>query len=365
MKTSILVACGLFFYLFVPAQVKPPSLSALPAVTIRLNQDASTPNNTNSLFSHFEVIDQRPDTGRIGLHINKGAASHARDRQLVFGRPASTEIADWLNQHFTRPDAPYTGLIVLRTLWLSDANYPLEDLMRDPHKQQERTHIRLKAEVYAGKDSNYTPVFRFDTLFYTIKSVYSVHSPYSNWERDLADILGDLADSASSLTDQKQAYSRQIPLTAIHQFNQSRFASPIDSNPNLTRGVYASFEEFRNNTPSIQNFEIKTDNANLLLYIRESNGKSYYSHDAWGYCDGENIFIMRDGVLRIAWKEGKAFYFSSSSTTRSDGKPMYMPVTGTMPSGVAIPGSIITSNMNFSSRNRCIYTIDMDTGSIY
>jgi len=342
MKTSILVACGLFFCLFAPAQVKPPSLSALPAVTIRLNQDEPSKNNTNSLFSHFEVIDQRPDTGRIGLHINKGASAHASDRQLIFARPAATEIADWLNQHFTRPDAPYTGLIVLRTLWLSDANYPLEDLMRNPNKKQERTHIRLKAEVYAGKDSNYMPVFRFDTLSYTIKAVYSVHSPYSNWERDLADILGDLADSASFLADQKQASGRQIPLTAIHQFNQSRFVSPIDGNPNLTRGVYASFEEFKNNTPSIHNYEIKMTGTNLLLYIKDSNGKSYYSHDAWGYCDGKDVFIMRDGVLRFAWKEGKAFYFSASNSTAT-----------------------ISSNTNLYIRNRLIYTIDMDTGSIY
>src|SRR5260221_7264582 len=252
MKTSLLVTCGLFYYLVAPAQYK-PSLSTLPAVTIQLNQDVH-PQDTNSLFSHFTVIDQRPDTGRIGIHIKKASTGRSRDRQLIFPQPAAAEVADWLNQHFTRPGAPYTGLIILRTLWLSDANYPLEDLKRDPQKQQERTHIRLKAEVYAGKDSSYMPVFRFDTLFYTIKAVYSVHSPYSNWERDLADILGDLADSASFLADQKQASGRQIPLTAIHQFNQSRFVSPIDGNPNLTRGVYASFEEFKNNTPSIQNY---------------------------------------------------------------------------------------------------------------
>ncbi len=365
MKTSILIACCLFYFLFAPAQVPPPSLSTLPAVTIRLNQDAPAQNNTTSLFSHFDVIDQRPDTSRIGLHINKGAASHAPDRQLVFARSAATELAEWLNHHFTRPDAPYTGLIVLRTLWLSDANYPLEDLMRDPHKQRERTHIRLKAEVYASKDSNYMPVFRFDTLFYTIKAVYSIHSPYSNWERDLADILGNLADSASCLANEKQAYGRQIPLTAIHQFNQSRFVSPIDDNNSLKHGVYATFEEFKNNTPSIQNFEIKMEGANLLLYIKEPNGRSYYSHDAWGYCDGKNVFVMRDGLLRIAWKEGKAFYFSLSNTTLSDGKPMNIPGAGAIPLGVTAPGAVITSNMNFSNRNRNIYTIDMDTGSIY
>src|SRR5258708_23615700 len=291
MKTSLLVTCGLFYYLVAPAQYK-PSLSTLPAVTIQLNQDVH-PQDTNSLFSHFTVIDQRPDTGRIGSHIKKASTGRSRDRQLIFPQPAATELADWLNQHSTRPDAPYTGLIVLRTLWLSDANYPLEDLMRDPHKQQERTHIRLKAEVYAGKDTNYMPVFRFDTLFYTIKAVYSVRSPYSDWERDLADILGELAVSASFLADKKQGSSRQIPLGPIHQLNQSRFVSPIDGNSSLSRGVYSSFEEFKNNTPSIHNFAIKIEGPNRALYIIEGNGKSYYTHDAWGYCDGKAVFIMR------------------------------------------------------------------------
>lgn len=348
MKTSLLVIHCLFYCLAAPAQVNPP-LSALPAVTIRLNQaDINPSENDNSLFSHFEVIDQRPDTERIGIHVNKAASSRTRDRQLKFPQPAAREIADWLNQHFARPGAPYTGLIILRTLWLSDANYPLETLKRNPDKQQERTHIRLKAEVYAGKDSNYIPVFRFDTLFYTLKAVYSIRSPYSDWERDLAAILCDLADSASFLAGQKQDYNQQIPLTAIHQFNQSRFVLPIDDSAGLTRGVYASFDEFRNNTPSIRNFEIKTEGSKQLLYIIEGNGKSYYSHDAWGYCDGKDVFIMRDGVLRLAWKEGKAFYFLASGSPRPDNKGI-SPAAGT----------------NSDYHSRFIYTIDMDTGSIY
>lgn len=365
MKTSFFVTCSLLYYLAATAQTPArtkPSLSSLTAITIRLNPDVH-PQDTNSLFSHFTVIDQRPDTGRIGIHVNKASLGHSRDRQLIFPQPAAVEVANWLNQHYTRPGAPYTGLVVLRTLWLSDANYPLEDLMRDPQKQQERTHIRLKAEVYAGKDTSYMPVFRFDTLFYTTKAVYSVRSPYSDWERDLADILGELADSASFLADKNQGPSRQIPLAAIRQFNQSRFVLPID-NATLTSGVYANFEEFRNNAPSIQNYEIKMDGADLLLYIKDAGGKSYYSHNAWGYCNGKDIFIMRDGVLRFAWKEGKAFYFFSSNRSKTEYKGT--PMLGGTPLATAdLAGVIITSNMRLYNNNPYIYTIDMDTGSIY
>ncbi|WP_431214712.1 hypothetical protein ACQ86N_08080 [Puia sp. P3] len=337
MKLPILLSIqGLFVCSLTYAQVT-PTLSGLPMTTIRLVSDAAlTPQG---LFSHFELIDQRPDTARIGLHTNKAASSfsRSRDRQLVLAQPAATEIAAWLNKQYARPGAPYTALIVLRTLWLSDANYGNEDKQKDPRKLNERTHIRLKAEVYAQKDGIYTPIFRFDTLQFTTKAVYSVKSPYSVWDKDLSAILGELADSASLLTAQRPSSSdRRLRLEDIHRFNESRFGLPINGDSSLVPGAYASFEEFRNNDPSIRHYEIRLENNKRLLYISEGANSSYYSHDAWGYCDGKNIFVMRDGILYPAWKEGKAFYISGS------------------------PDPAITPSTGFIG---C--TVDMDNGTLY
>src|SRR5258708_5587135 len=88
------------------------SLSALPGITINLKASGPT---TSSVFSHFEVIDQRADPSRIGIHTFVPAVlGHSRNRQLVFPRPASSEIAAWLNKHFTRPGAHSPVLIILR-----------------------------------------------------------------------------------------------------------------------------------------------------------------------------------------------------------------------------------------------------------
>jgi hypothetical protein len=320
MKPSMqLLLSGLFIFSLTSAQVTPTpasptsTLSSLPATTIRLVGNVPAPSY--SAFSHFEIIDERPDTTRIGFHTNKAASafSRSRDRQLVLARPAAKEITDWLDRHYARPDAPYTALIVLRTLWLSDANYVHEDKQKDPRRQLERTHIRLKAEVYARKDGVYQPIFRFDTLQYTTKAVYSVRSPYSIWDKDLSAILGELADSASFIASQRSSSpDRTIRLEDIRRFNESRFGLPIIGASSLVPGAYASFSEFRNNAPSIQHFEIRMEDNKRLLYILENGGRSYYCHDAWGYCDGKNIFVMRDGILYPAWKEGNAFYISNN-----------------------------------------------------
>jgi hypothetical protein len=391
--SPISVVCALL--MFLPAGAQPqPSLSGLRPVIIHLKaaHDAGNPD-PNTLFSHFEVIDERPDTSRIGVHTNSTGFGRPHDRQLVFARPAAQEIAGYLNRHFTRARGSYTALVVLRTLWLSDANYIREDMVRDPDKRFEKTHIRLKAEIYAIRDSRYIPVLRLDTLQASIKMrYYSTLTPYSDWDDDLSALLDELVDSCSrvtaqkadQVTAQKTGQDRQIDLAAIRQFNASRFDAPIGNTPALIRGVYASFEEFRNNAPSIQDFEIKMDNNARLLYIREA-GKTYYSHDAWGYCDGKDIYVMRDGILCPAWKEGKAFYFyNDTRKPRNTGNDYYNPAPGVIspansamigpsagnlsPAAGALMDSTLVGSLigrNNYYKQRCIYSIDMDTGDVY
>jgi hypothetical protein len=330
-------------------------------------------NRLDGLFSHFEVIDQRPDTARIGIHAGRYRSAGTFNRQMVFSRPVAAEIAAYLNQHFARPGAPYTGLIVLRTLWLSDASYIREELMKAPEKRFERTKIRLKAEVYAARDSVYIPVFRFDSLYASTKG------SYTRFSKDLTGILDQLADSSSLVIAGRRESGRFISFDEIRAFNQSRFDIAICKDSLLRKGVYASFEEFRNNTPSILNYDIKKDEENLLIYIKETGGRTYYSHSAWGYCDGKNIFIMKDGVLRPAWREGKAWYFfgktkietSDALTDTRLATPSQVSAgpgpSGTGPSGdliASLAHSLISSAANDMSRLR-IFAVDMDNGTVY
>ncbi len=244
-------------------------------------------------------------------------------RQLVLHRSAAAEIGDYLNTNYAKPNAPYTALIVLRNLWLSDANYLREDMIKDPGRLHERTHIRLKAEIYAQIDSQFLPILRFDTLqIYSHDNPYTGISYYSAWDRDLTGILDDMADSASRLTISFNGDRRLVSRQDIQDYNHSRF-SAHQRLRRLTPGVYTSFDEFRNNAPSIRDFEIKLEKKERVLYIREQ-GRSYYSHNAWGYCDGKNIFVMRDGVLCHAWREGKAFYFLGGANKEITVPPMLM-----------------------------------------
>src|SRR5258708_16515201 len=351
------------------------SLSALKSVTIQLDfPKEPSAARFASLFHHFEVIDERPDTARIGVHAVRVGPWRFRNRQLLFGRPASEEIAAYLDARFAHPGQAYAALVVIRTLWLSDANNIREELLPEPEKYDEKTKLRLKAEIYAEKDGQYIPLYRFDSL-----QIFDKNS-LTRLGKELSGMLEGLADSATLLLAQKGGEGRKIDRPAILQFNQSRFDPPISKDSSLVKGVYMNFEEFKNNAPSVQDFEIKKERDDRILYLKEAGGRSYYSHNAWGYCDGKNVYVMRDGLLVPAWKEGKAWYLFSQiqiiDPKRQGGSIGGPGVAGpattiTSPSGATKtingPTAIDTPTMTTggASTQLHILTVDMDTGDLY
>jgi hypothetical protein len=329
----------------------------------------STGDRQSSAFRLFVVYDERVDSNRIGIFRNSFFESWARYKQLVFEHPVPEVLSGYLNDRFARPGAPYTALIVLRTLWLGNANYIKEDLVKDTARRSERTRIRLKAEVYALRDSVYIPVFRFDT------TEASPKKSMGNWGQHLADMLEELVDSASHLISLREGRGRTISLGDILAYNKSRRDPPIRQDSALVKGVYANFQEFLHNAPSIHDFEIKMEKNDRLLYVSEG-GQTYFSHTCWGYCDGKRIFIMQDGILQPVWKEGKAYYFAGKAdvSTNSPGPngpvtPQPAPFPGNHFAPASPPPGDYTTMFPGLRKEytyfKRIYTIDLDSGKFY
>ena len=371
MKYSISIALVLLAFAGM-TQSRHPSLSILPTEVLRLKKKAA-PLIPPS-FSHFEIIDQRQDTGRLGIHNENLTLGKAENVQMVLnkGTAVAADLAAWLNEHFARPGAPYRAYIVLRGLWLCDANYLRQERIANPAILFERTHIRLKAEIYAVRDDgSFTPILRYDSLqtYRRYNPYASWTSYYSHWETDLTGMLQNMIDSASGLTVTRAEKGRRLKLDDIRQYNRSRFDAPVVDSATLTPGVYVNFEEFRKNTPSISNFEVRMEKTDHILYIKDDAGTLQYTHDVWGYCDGKNIFILRDGILLPIWKEGNAFYFQGLSY-RGEVSELPAPTAkqvsddnyreANWPKPDAPPALTSTSFMQ-----RRIYTIDMDSGKIY
>ncbi|HLI93980.1 MAG TPA: hypothetical protein VKU83_10235 [Puia sp.] len=327
------------------------SLSGLRPLIIQLDNARQPLSAThNSPFGYFEVIDARADTAIIGVQGNLPMRSHAFDRQLVFRDPAAREIGTYLNRLFIHPGSPDTAVVVLRCLWLSDTD-PLtdnHDAVTNYENAPRRTHIRVRAEIYARHNGRYLPLIRVDTLQPTRLVSYSIlRSTYLGWEKELALLFNHVMEKAVLAYARKAASGRRITWEDIRRFNTARFDIPIFDTTALKRGVYTAFEEFRNNDPSIHDFEVLPENGDLALYLKNGDGTSYYTHNAWGFCNGKQVFLMRDGLLHLLHKDGNLFYFYGIDIPSAD--------------LLALPLSVFSG----SQEQHCIYVVDMDTGQFY
>ena len=75
------------------------------------------------------------------------------------------------------------------------------------------------------------------------------------------------------------------------------------------KGVYKNFEEFKMNSPSKAEYELREGKMGDVLYVKE-NGKEYPERNAWGYCNGSDLFINSADKYYKLIKRQNTFYFA-------------------------------------------------------
>jgi hypothetical protein len=248
------------------------------------------------LFQEISVIDARPDTSRIGIV----RTSRKGQNEVLFHSPVSQQLTGYLNAAYSKPAGHYQLLIVLKDLWVAF-----------PDSFEIKAHFeytfRLRAEAYVKTGEGYGPLMRFDSTVTGLHGL-AVSPVVTNQLRELLDFfMGQVA--ATDLASER----RLVSYRQIDSFNRAQFSFPIDTVTRLVKGVYATADEFLNNAPSIQNYVIDKDPAGKSeLNIADADGKLYFNHTAWGFCDGDQVYAMMDGNLFPIFKVGHQFYVMGS-----------------------------------------------------
>jgi hypothetical protein len=87
---------------------------------------------------------------------------------------------------------------------------------------------------------------------------------------------------------------------------------PIIKATTYSRGVYTSFEEFKNNAPSIANFYADVDSASkkVQLYQIASDSSSQLIGKAWGVSVNNELYFYAGGQLYPIERSGNTFYMA-------------------------------------------------------
>jgi hypothetical protein len=294
------------------------------------------------------VLDLRSDTSRIGL-IDDG--KH-KQQEVVFHAPMVKQLSDYLNAGYTHPKGTHELLIVVKNLWISQSEVQEHRVF-----EQENWDIAFRFEAYLKDSDRYFALTYLDTVL-TVAGM----SSSAMAEREIPWLISEFMDRVAVRDlDVDVIVKKPITWEQIDSFCRSRFGYPIDTAKILVKGVYANVDEFKNNQPSITQYELAADRSGGQdLRIPDENGQLYYTHTAWGLCDGKQLYLMMDGNLFPVFLVHHQFYVLGSKEYAS--KKLYVPFFALVPGAFWVAG--ITSVSEEVIRNLRLFRLDAATGQV-
>lgn len=294
-----------FLFLLIPAacfcQKNDPE--NLPAAEYELMADNDAPASLKLPFSSIKVIDSRFDTSKLGFVYSYALIKSKKRlfKKAVLKNGIANAITQYYNSYYKNSfsNNGFELMVVMKKFWMSQT-----ELVRSQDAQYQNgfefKNIYIKWEYYLGKDNNYLPVKRIDTVIEVNKQMAN-YIQNGDETAPLALLRLVLKAQVEFLDFSKatEAFDNQPKKTMewISNYNNSRFDIPILKTDTIRTGVYMHFSDFLKNSPVIESYQEKSVKHDLGSdreeFISDNKGNEIFSY--WGY--------YKKGVLSIGKKE--------------------------------------------------------------
>jgi hypothetical protein len=364
MRTFFLLLLILCSSLLLPAQPREISPGELKELPVDIAIYSPLPAGCQFPFSSFNIIDSRADTSKIGFikkyQDNRGKKLY---RKMTVEGGLANGMETMLNKHYAScfSNDSLTLVIVLKRFW-ADPN-PNRQLQRQGSINRESVFdMYLKLEFFLQKNNLYYPVKRTDTLFQTGEDEFIPGCTDRGMRA--CEIYGyaiskvlesiDFNYYAGRLEKQRNKITKGV----LDSFNRRYNEYPVVNAPALTKGVYLTFDEFKNNRPSVSNYRIekhKKNNRSIVTLFNTDITGSERIPKFWGYCDGAKVYCGY--IQHPLFKAGNTFEFFIDKTLYD---PVYVPVPM-----AGVPFGMSTVPVDLFAESFEPFQIDMETGKIF
>jgi hypothetical protein len=211
--------------------------------------------------------------------------------------------------------------------------------------------------MYLANAGNYHAIYRYDTVLYARKKNNYTSGNF---------IAGALLESMERLNkiDFVKLNSRQAITQAQVDAYYRQYAMDAASYQPM-RGVYLSFDDFKDHKPAYTDFEIRFEAVADVVYIKDTDGQYYPKKNIWGISDGEKIFIRMGHNYFPLYNQQNTweFYGSAAIETRFFRMPSL--------SGSGAPMAMTTvsaaqfTNYEKQLVNMRAFQVDIENGKFY
>lgn len=338
------------------ANIPSPSIK-LDKFVIKFSTDVN-PESFTLPFSYIEMVDVRHDTSKLGFHRPKFS-----NKAEVFTTDSGLHVGmgSYLNRYYSNnldKNSSKHLLVCLKKFWLSDFD---RSEIENADENNDRSFLYIKTELYLQSGEQYFPVQRLDTIFITKR--LAKYSAVDFMQEAMKYAVEKMRAVDFTAITKKRSVDRR----RLDSFNVANISTVFETDQ-LIRGVYLSFEEFRNNRPSYKEFDIKFEKLTDILYVKESDGKFYVKRNVWGFYNGKNLFI-RMGLNYFPLfrhQQTLEFFGSNNLQKRTISVPHFMGNTF-VPMRYAAALAAVNSSTKVNSKIARIrpFQIDMETGQFY
>lgn len=268
--------------------------------TISLN---TISNNSNDLSRHskIDVVCNLPDSNNLG-YIPSDILNNRKNIK------SSGAITTWFQNFVNNQFGSNANSKADALLWV------IQDLSmgKDSTQKQAYSFVKLKADIYSGNELNYQLINTFDSTWVTTdanadfgkmiaQSFVELYKNSFGQRKGPANIR--FQQSFAKLTGTKNDITAKIKASnrdAIVKANE------------YADGVYLSFDEFKNNSPSVRSFytDVNSTTNKVSIYQIAVDSSSQLIQNAWGLSVNNELYFYTDGQLYPIEKSGNTFYMA-------------------------------------------------------
>lgn len=263
-------------------------------------------------FGKIEVTDIRADSFAIGL---RNRDIKIKRRNLQFENGLTNELNAYIarNTNVSKAgDAPALAIFI-KDVWLreSDMDENENDKMyhdKDEEVQFTKSTLTFQADCFIRKGDGYYAAMRFDTTISKLLNATAFSKTYFDFILTGLFLRASQLDPASIISTKTKRNFNEI----VSHYRE-RWQIPVLTDSVLRKGVYATFEEFKANNPSMPVFEMKKSKLADILYAGTNAKDLQPTRGVWGYCDGKYIFIKAGENYYPMVRYQDSYYFLGST----------------------------------------------------
>jgi hypothetical protein len=326
---------------------------------------APKPSQTVPLsFSGLEVYDRRNDSSFVGFYKTLYSRNKSFGTVLKTENSTSNSVYSFLEPQIAfDQQSNYRLVLLIRKLWLSKEIENTE--VRDYNIKMQKAllpGIVTCFEFYAKQGEQLTPLLRFDTtILHHNRNLAMID------EELIQTTLTSAIDKLSKTSyRQKIENGRTYSWLQVDSFSTKTNDIEILHITSFKKGVYLTYNDFKNNRPSILDFEIKKSEFAHTLFVKDEQGNQYPIRKIWGFSDGDNLFIKSADIFFKLEKYNNNFYSWAS-------KNVSMVTTVSMGDIIALSMLSAATGATGGSPGRKtkaalhlkLYQLDLETGHLY